>query len=889
MVKKGLIVLFLWSIGTTMLCAQDVLKTKLSVDARDQSIKSILETIAETYQLQFYYSTNSIPLEKHVTIRLKDITLKILLDELLKNTGIAYKVSGSKIVLTEFAQKLIQTVRGRVIEKETQQPLFGVSVGILSTSPMKGAMTDFDGYFKIEEVPIGRHEIMASYIGYDPFKMSNVEVNAGKEMVLDIEISEMVTALKEVTVKAANKNGLALNAMATNSSRSFSVEEAQRYAAGISDPSRMAQSYAGVAVGNDGLNNEISVRGNSPRGILWRLEGVEIPNPNHFSNEGSSGGAISMLNSTILATSDIFTGAFPAEYGNTLSGVIDLRMRNGNNEKVEQTFKIGLMGTEVGIEGPFKKGNKASYLYNFRYSTLGLLTQIGLFDVGWGLPSYYDMALKINLPTNKMGKFGIFGLGGDNHIEENSFKDPVDFEDMWDRYHLDFNQQIGVIGLTHSYLLSKKSYLKSVLSVSGRSYDVGSYFLDENNDWEPNTDDHEIYGQYAARLSSYYNLKINPNNSIRVGGVMSQLGYDLKHTIVYSNPMDSPYYFQDPAKLDSTVTLLNDKGKSYMYQAYTQWKKNIGKKIVFNAGVHFIYLRINNDYNIEPRFGLKYHITETKSLSLSYGLHSKAEPYSTLMLERTDENGGLYRPFKNLKMIRAKHYVFGYNQSIGKEWRFNVEVYYQSLYNVPVEDIEGSTYSILNGSNYYDVSQRNALVNGGSAKNTGLELTFERYFGAMYYLLFTGSISQSTYSTLHVSDFNTPFNNQQIINIVGGKEWAIRKARGKNRLLGVNLKFLSMGGKYYTPLNVEESIQYDTDIYDESQAFMKRGRSVFKMDLGVSYKVNRPKVTHKISLDVYNLTNHQSVFAVHYDRQKNEMVEDYYYGILPFFTYTIQR
>lgn len=869
--------------------AQNILDAKLSVDARDKSIKNILENIAETYQLQFYYSTNSIPLEQKVTIRMKDINLGILLTELLKNTGITYRLAGNKVVLTEFAERLVQTIRGRIIEKETMQPLMGVTVGVTSTSPMKGAMTDLDGYFRIEEVPIGRHDIKCTYIGYDVIQLHDIPVNSGKELVLELEMGEMVTALKEVTIKASNTNGLALNSMTTNSARSFDMEEAQRYAASVSDPSRMAQSYAGVAMGSDGLNNEISVRGNSPRGLLWRLEGIEIPNPNHFSNEGSSGGAISMLNSTTLATSDIFTGAFPAEYGNTLSGVIDLKMRNGNNEKREYTFKAGLMGLELGLEGPIQKGKKASYLFNYRYSTMGLLTELGLFDVTWGLPSYQDMSFKLNFPTEKLGRFGVFGLGGDNHIAENIYKDPEEYEDEWDRYHLDFNQSIGVVGLTHSYLIGKKSYVKSVLSASGTNYDVYSYRLDENNNWEPNTHDHEVYGQYALRWSSYFNHKINANNSFRIGGIVSELGYQLHHEIRYTNPIEYPYRFNDPAKQDSVVELLDANGKNYMYQGFAQYKKHIGKRFTVNAGLHAIYLKVNDDYNLEPRLGLKYKLSDTRTISLSYGLHTKAEPFSTLMLTRFDENGREEQPFRDLQMIRAHHYVLGYNQSIGKQWRFNSEVYYQELYNVPVENVKGSTFSILNGSNYYDIANRDSLVNEGTAKNIGMEVTFERHFGEMYYLLFTGSIIRSTYSTLFVRDFNSPFNDQAIINIVGGKEWSIAKRKGKDKLFGLNAKFLSMGGRWYTPLDYEASALMDYSVYDESKAFTMRGKPVYRLDLGFSYKVNRKKVTHKLALDLMNVTNHQSVYAVHYDRELNEMVEDLYYGFLPFFTYTIQR
>ena len=171
---------------------------------------------------------------------------------------------------------------------------------------------------------------------------------------------ESLHKLDEVTIKASSNRTRPLNEFASISARSFSVEETRRYAASVADPARMVMNFPGVT--NSGDDNSIVVRGNSPKGVLWRLEGIEIPNPNHFSALGSSGGSISMLNANVLGNSDFYTGAFVPEIGNALSGAFDLNFRNGNTERYEHTVQVGVLGVELATEGPFKKGGKASYL-----------------------------------------------------------------------------------------------------------------------------------------------------------------------------------------------------------------------------------------------------------------------------------------------------------------------------------------------------------------------------------------------------------------------------------------------------------------------------------------------------------------------------------------------
>ncbi|KXJ04746.1 hypothetical protein AC249_AIPGENE8425, partial [Exaiptasia diaphana] len=305
------------------------------------------------------------------------------------------------------------TVRGKVIDNVSESPIPGAKVIIPNGETPLRALTKDDGSFRIESVPIGRQNVIVSYMGYQDAVIKGIIVSAGKETVLTVKIEEDIVQQKEVKVSARRDNPI--NEMSVVSTRTFSVEETQKYAAALNDPARMATSFAGV-VATDGVNNDISIRGNSPRGLVWRMEGVEIPNPNHFSSVGTSGGGISIISSQLLGTSDFSTGAFAAEYGNALSGVFDLSLRKGNNEKREYTFQAGVLGIDAAIEGPFKKGYGGSYLVNYRYSTLSLLGHI--VPIGDEVTNFQDLSFNVFLPSKKLGNFGVFGFGG---LSDNSY------------------------------------------------------------------------------------------------------------------------------------------------------------------------------------------------------------------------------------------------------------------------------------------------------------------------------------------------------------------------------------------------------------------------------------------------------------------------------------
>ena len=300
-----------------------------------------------------------------------------------------YTIVFTFIATLTFAQNNKQNIRGLVLDKLTQSPIQGAAVHISNSN--KTTISDSIGNYTFSELNPGRYDLKVTYSGYKEFYIPNVVVTSGKEIILDIGLEEDFKSLKDVVVKSSNKAS-SINKMATVSARTFSMEEVNRYAGGRSDPARLAANFAGV-INPDDSRNDIVIRGNSPTGVLWKIDGMNVTNPNHFASIGTTGGAVSALNTNLLKSSDFFTSAFPAEYGNANAGVFDIGFRNGNNTKKETTLQLGVItGLEATTEGPIKKDNGSSYLVGYRYSLAGIAQSMGINIGTTATPSYQDLS-----------------------------------------------------------------------------------------------------------------------------------------------------------------------------------------------------------------------------------------------------------------------------------------------------------------------------------------------------------------------------------------------------------------------------------------------------------------------------------------------------------------
>lgn len=763
------------------------------------------------------------------------------------------------------AQEITQNIHGFVIDAESKTPLIAAIVTVKDHNELS-AYTDENGYFEIADIPVGRQTILISLVGYEPKTIAELLVTSGKEIELNISLTESITSLNEVVVSANKDRTKPLNEFASVSARSFSVEDTKRYPASVSDPGRMVMNFAGVSTADDGENG-IIVRGNSPTGIVWRLEGIEIPNPNHFSILGTSGGAVSMLSASTLSNSDFYTGAFPPEIGGALAGAFDLSFRNGNTDHPEHSFTIGTLGIEASTEGAFVKGGKASYLINYRYSTLAVLQSF--FDLGGVLPKYQDLSFKLNFPTKKLGTFSVFGLGGYNTATKLPEKDSSTWNDNNPNYTLDNKSEMGVTGISHQLFLNKKSYIKTVVAVSydGQKQSVDTLNPTENYNRVPV--DRTDFNNYTYRGSIVYNSKLNKRNTLRIGYNVQLYLYNL-----------SERYFDNGDSVWKQI--LDGNGHTTFHQAFFQYKSRLNEKLTFIGGVHFSYLSLNSRYSIEPRASLSYRFTDQKSLTLALGLHSKPEHISTYLFDYTSQgiNG---TPNKDLKLSKAFHAVLGYDMMLPWKFHLKAEAYFQYLYDIPVEKDSLSGFSMLNAENVFSLVNTKPLVSNGTGKNYGIDLTIERPFINNYYVLMTSSLFNALYTAYNGAQYSSYFNRKYQFNIVSGKEWNINKTS----ILGANGRIVTSGGLGQSTIDLSASIAERKQVIVPGQYYTNNGPAYFRADVSVYYKINRKKATHTLQLDIQNVSNTKNYFYSYYDVRSATIKYVKQLGLIPNISYTV--
>ncbi len=766
--------------------------------------------------------------------------------------------------ITLSSQPLTQQVYGKVLDKNSHQPLVGATISVAGNSGRLVSISDSNGNFVFNNVPVGRNTVSCSYVGYQNFQSDPIIVSSAKQGAVTIEMEADRSMTQDVIVTSKTNPKQPVNKYALVSGRSFSAEETQRYAASANDPSRMALGFPGVQATRD-TRSDIIIRGNNPVGMQWRLEGIDIPNPNHFARRGSSGGGITIFSLSMLGNSDFLTGAMPAEYGDVLSGAFDMHFRHGNNQKTEYTLKAGMIGLDFSTEGPIAK-NKSSYLVNYRYSTLGLLNSIGLNLVGERESNtFQDLSFNIALGNqNSKSKWNIWGIGGYSKETQREVEDIANWKQYDDYATYEFVTKMGAIGVGNTVTLNENSFIKSGLVLTGQNIDFAD---DTLNRMKVSTQvNDESYYNGRVSFTTSYNKKFSALANMKAGVYVNSIQFNLKQ-----RKYDYLY---------GTFRNLRDgSGSTWLIQPYWQMSLKPTSRLTINTGIHVMYLALNKQAAIDPRLSAQYRIAKNQTLTLAYGLHSKILPLGSYFYKL---NSALPFPNKNLKMMRSHHYIAAYDNLLKKGWRFHAEAYYQRLFQIPVVNEVNTTYWLLNDLEGY---ASEPLVSRGKGSNVGVDISVEKFFNKGLFLITSFSVFNSTYQPLNGNTYNTRFNSNTTGSITGAKEWSMKK----NKVFQLGWKLLYNGGLPLTPLHPSALGNNREPVLDDTRPFSEKVPAYFRTDTRLSLRKDKAKNAWQLALDIQNLFFNKNIDGLcrRYDPSVNQWIYRKQSGLVPVLSYQL--
>lgn len=757
-----------------------------------------------------------------------------------------------------------QTIRGQVCDVASGEPMIGVTITVENGTTM-ATVSDIDGNFVIQHVPVGRHSVRATYIGYEPVLLKEQLVTSGKELVLNLKMTESLTNLQEVVIKPRVNKQQPLNEMAQVGARMFSVEEATRYAGGMADPARTASMFAGVATG--GATNGISIHGNSPQMLQWRIEGIEVNNPNHFADITEAGGGVfTSLNGTVLANSDFMTGAMPAEYGNALSGAFDMKMRVGNNTKHEHAIQVGTLGVDFASEGPLAKNSKASYLINYRYSFLEIAKKLHAINMEKETLDYQDLSFKVNVPTTHAGTFAVWFTGLFDRFE-NDVPDVADRKTLWDSNDSWSTQKSWAGGLTHTYRFRSGGTLTSNIAYTGAYQKLGINDYNEQMQQMPDMLGRSL--SWNVIISTQHKHKFSSRYTM-------QNGFEHRHMdfctwMDYIKVVGGPLY-----------RVFESNGSTGLTRLYTNHKIALSQRLSTVAGINVMWFNLNNQVLVEPRISFQYKTSASSTLSIAYAMNSRKEAIDTYFVLNTNSQEPNVN--KDLGLTRSHHISASFAQRLGENAMLKIEPYWQWLFDVPVE--QGTTYSVINHNLFY---QDRALVNKGAGRNYGIDLTLERYLKDGLYGMFTATLFKSEYRDAQGEWHHTRHDRGYITNILGGKEWMVGKSR-KN-VFGINGRLTLMGGDRYTPMvagtTYEEVAQRPdrTIPQDGANPFSAQMNMNVGYAFSVKYTINKHHSAHHFILEYLQMRSFQGqTFDIH----THELVDQFTSLTFPNIAYRLE-
>ncbi len=775
-------------------------------------------------------------------------------------------------------------IEGVILNQSTNIGISGVEIEIRIGPKKWITISDSVGYFRADSIDSGSCDLYISLFGYKPVALYDQNIKPARSNFNTYYLSEDVYILDSIMITPANTE-VVRNEMTFASAKTFLISDAQKYAGSFSDPARIMQNMPGVTSAGDDLSNEIVIRGNSPNYLKWRLDGVEIPSPNHFSRKGSSGGALSLISSKVLGDSDFHTGAFPAEYGNALGGVFNLRFRRPSSQNHELTLKTSILGLEATVEGPLRLGHdkssttedkqnkSATYLINYRYSTLSLLSKVSSLDFGDFQPDYQDLSFQLNFSKSSTTNISAYGIYGRSVSESDfNFQEPVDqFSDL---VNFKESNEYGVVGVKYKTLFKDdRTYLSSNIYMTYESNKIREDIIDINSlENTVITDENIIFSDRNMGIYTALYTKVSDFFKIKTGITLkySFSDYLLQDRFISRNP-DFTFSYSDPFDHVSIAPTY------FSSESYIQGLYHPSSRISMTFGVNLYTNGLLKDQSVTPKLSIQYKINQRTNLAISIGQYSQAEHSLTYLLTRIDENGQPYLPNRNLTLSKALHTVISLNRVMNQKDKLSIELFYQNLYDLPYDPIF-TVRSIINTKDIYStVLGSRGFFNTGTARNIGIDLSYHKSYKKSYGII-VASLSDSKLKSPNNITSHTRFNYGYSFTTLIGTRLKVRKSH----LIDINTRFIFNGGVRYS------DIDFSNFLITENNLFALRAPIYQRIDIGTKYVINKSKFTHSFVLEIQNVLNRKNISDRLPDFTNQTYIDQLQNGMVPSIGYEIE-
>ncbi|NWF89911.1 MAG: TonB-dependent receptor [Ignavibacteriaceae bacterium] len=726
-------------------------------------------------------------------------------------------------------------IYGRVIDAASRQPLVGANIILAGTN--LGTASDINGEFRLTNIKPNTYKVRVSLIGYNSITKTDVTVSNARPVQLDFELTEQILQLENIIVKADYFSRIPTEVLSV---KNFSYEEIRRTPGGFEDVIRALSVLPGVAQAEPG-RNDLVVRGGAPSENLYIVDGIEVSNINHFGTQGASGGSLSYINLDFVKETSFSTGGFSAKYGDKLSSILNISLRNGRNDRLGGKATISATQFGLNIEGPMS--TNSNFIFSARRSYLDFIFKAAGFGF---VPEYYDVLSKFNIKLNNENSLNYLFIGAFDNVRY--FNETADQRFNNSRI-LGSDQTQYFTGLSWTNIFNKGFFDLTL----GRNY-IDFNTVQRDSLLNPIFQNKSLEAENSIRGNLIY--KLSPSSELNAG-------FNFKFIKFHSDIILPTFRTSFGDSLPNTE--LNSKSNFIKSSIYVVYHQHLFERLFTNFGVRLDYFDpLITKFYLSPRLSVSYEVSDLTSLNFSTGVYHQAPSYIWLLADKANTN---------LKNVRADHFVLGIDHLIREDVLLKVEGFIKNYKNYPASIIR--PYLVLaNSGSGYGGSENNffsfglePLTSQGKGLSRGIEVSVQKKLSELpYYGLMSLTLSKTNFTAIDGIEKNGSYDQTWIINFSGGykfdEEWE------------ASLKFRFASGMPYTPFNPDGS--QNINLYNTER--MKLNHS---LDLRIDKHWYFDTWTLITYIDIQNIYNRKNSATIRWDPRTQSVDAESSIGILP--------